>query len=105
MKKTLEKIRSKSAETRMTIAFVLALVITLIIGAGWVMTLPTGGRIKNKIPPPSPFSALAGTIKDAVDHSKNTPQIIDAGTLDTVYDESNPYQAPVTPTATQSTAQ
>ncbi len=105
MKKTLAKLRSKSPETRMMVAFVLAAVFTIIIGAGWVMTLTTGNHISDKSKVPSPLSSLGGAIKDVVVSPNKDTQIIDAGNTDAMHDESNPYQTPTSPTATQNTAQ
>ena len=100
MKKTLAHLRSKSPEVRMVIALVLAFVFTAIIGAGWVMTLSTGGHTSNKPKAPSPLSSLGGAIKDVVVNPNKDTEIIDAGNLDTVpdttHDESNPYQTPTT---------
>lgn len=103
MKKTLAKLRSKPREVRMMIAFVLALVFTCIIGAGWVMTITSGNHTKNKTKAPSPFSALTGNIKDVIVNPSGNTEIIDAGNPDTAHDESNPYQAPVTETVNQPT--
>ncbi len=92
MKKTLEKIRSKSPEVRMTIAFVLALIITGIISAGWAMTLSTRNHVISKSKAPSPLSSLSGAIKDVVITPNKNTEIIDAGNADPLHDESNPYQ-------------
>jgi hypothetical protein len=92
MKKTLAHLRSKSPEVRMTIAFTLALVFTLIIGAGWVMTLSSGGHEQQKSKAPSPFNSLTGAIKDVVITPNKNTEIIDAGNTDPLHDESNPYQ-------------
>lgn len=105
MKKTLEKIRSKPPEVRMTIALILAIVCTGIVGAGWIMTL-SGGSKKIKSDAPSPLTALTGVIKDAVvNPNKNSnTEIIDVSNPDTTHDESNPYQTtPASPEATQGT--
>lgn len=98
MKKTLEKIRSKSPETRMLIAFILALTCTAIVGAGWFMTL-SGGDYKITPDVPSPFTTLGGAVKDIIakPNTSNT-EIIDATGSDTAHDESNPYQTPATTT-------
>jgi len=93
MKKTLAHLRSKSPETRMLIAFILAAFFTVIIGAGWVMTLTTGNHAANKTKAPSPLSSLGGAIKDVVVSPNKNTEIIDAGNQDALHDESNPYQS------------
>ncbi len=92
MKKTLAHLRSKSPEVRMTIAFVLALVFTAIIGAGWGMTLTTGNHASTKSQAPSPLTSLGGAIKDVVISPNKNTEIIDVSKPDTLHDESNPYQ-------------
>ena len=104
MKKALEKIKTKPAEIRMTIAIALALLCTGIIAAGWGMTFSSTTQPKRE-KAPSPISAFAGAVKDVINPSQNSQkiQIINAG--DVLYDESNPYQTTEASPAAESTTQ
>jgi hypothetical protein len=96
MKKTLDKIRSKPPEVRLTIAIGLALFCTALIAVGWGMTFSSGSSTP-KPKAPSPLTALTGAIKDIVvtPNKDSNTQIIDASNPDTSHDESRPYQAPI----------
>lgn len=98
MKKTITHLRTKSPEVRLAIAVTLAAAFTILIGAGWVMSLSSGpAKDKAKHKAPSPLSTFAGNVKDVIVNPGKNTEIIDAGATDTLHDESNPYQTPQDP--------
>ena len=87
MKKIIHKIRLQPPEFRMMVAVVLAVVLTVIIGAFWLATLSSGPTQEESTNAPSPFSTLVSSVKTIISSSKpatpdassgNTVQVIDA---------------------------
>ncbi|MDB4984383.1 MAG: hypothetical protein JWM20_562 [Patescibacteria group bacterium] len=88
--KFLSKIRTKSPEFRLMLSIGCAFVLTVVIVGGYVLIQSSGTSVKSSAP--SPFSVVAGSIKDSiVTNSSQKTQVIDASATQTTHDESSPF--------------
>ena len=90
MKKILSNIRSKSPEFRFALSLMCAGILMAVIVGGYVAILASKPSVETDAP--SPFSAIAGSIKNTVGASSSQKiQVIDVSQPSSANDESNPF--------------